>query len=854
MSMKASGLPTVALLALLTWGCDDEPGGGDGGGVDGAVDAAADVGAGGAGGSPADGGGDRGLIDAMLDGAVADARTPDGMVMDGALTDARITDARFADGAVADAEPPEAAVDPPDAAPDARVVPLDARVDPADAAPDAQLDPADAAPDAQVEPPDAAVARNPLPQQPNRTCRLPAAPPLGAFATERAYPRLAFNRPIWFGTAPGDPDTIFVAEQGGTIYAFDDRPDVAARDTFLRLDVLRAGNEEGLLGLAFHPDYADNGRLYVYYSAARENCPGNAPRCSILAEFTREAPRAADPMSERRLLEVRQPFSNHNGGDLRFGPDGHLYVSLGDGGSGGDPEGNGQNTRTLLGAILRIDVDREGDPVCPDCRYGIPPDNPFADGLDGAPEIWAWGLRNPWRMAFDPITGALWTGDVGQNRWEEIDRIEGPGNFGWNTLEGFECYGGGACDDAGMIPPVWVYGRMQGQSITGGLVYRGPRLPELWGRYLFADYVSGRVWSLRERDGDEPEVTLLAQQASVTHFGADAAGRVYLTTFDAQRPIARLVRAAPPAGEPFPARLSETGCFADTAGHVLAPGVVPYQVNRPFWSDHAEKLRAIAVPEGATVGYRPDDPFVLPVGTVLVKTFLMPQADGSRRRISTRLFTRQADGWRGFVYRWNEAQTDAELLDGARYEVIDTVNGPQTWNYPGQIECALCHLDAAGGALGWSTRQLSGTFELDGVRYDQLDALAAIGLLDGLPPAGPRPAHPRPGEAASLDAEARATLDVNCAPCHRPGGVNARLDLRAQSPLDVTELCERAEKGDLGLEDPHIVAAGDPAASILVRRMTRRDTAGMPPIGSVVVDAESVDLVSRWIESLESCP
>ncbi|MCB9550448.1 MAG: PQQ-dependent sugar dehydrogenase [Myxococcales bacterium] len=853
MSMKASGLPTVALLALLTWGCDDEPGGGDGGGVDGAVDAAADVGAGGAGGSPADGGGDRGLIDAMLDGAVADARTPDGMVMDGALTDARITDARFADGAVADAEPPEAAVDPPDAAPDARVVPLDARVDPADAAPDAQLEPADA--DAA---PDAAARRRRRPQPAPATAQPHLPPPRGP-AARRLRHRARLPPP-----RVQPPDLV---RHRARRPRHDLRRRAGRHDLRLRRPPRRRGprhlppprraprrQRRGPARARLPPRLRrQRPALRLLLGRPRELRPERPAlldprrvhprgpprrRSDVRAPPPRSAPALLQPQRRRPALRprrppLRQPRRRRLGRRPRGQRAEHPHPARRDPPHRRRPRGRPGLPRLPLRHPARQPLRRRRRRRARDL------------GL---------GLRNPWRMAFDPITGALWTGDVGQNRWEEIDRIEGPGNFGWNTLEGFECYGGGPCDDAGMIPPVWVYGRMQGQSITGGLVYRGPRLPELWGRYLFADYVSGRVWSLRERDGDEPEVTLLAQQASVTHFGADAAGRVYLTTFDAQRPIARLVRAAPPAGEPFPARLSETGCFADTAGHVLAPGVVPYQVNRPFWSDHAEKLRAIAVPEGATVGYRPDDPFVLPVGTVLVKTFLMPQADGSRRRISTRLFTRQADGWRGFVYRWNEAQTDAELLDGARYEVIDTVNGPQTWNYPGQIECALCHLDAAGGALGWSTRQLSGTFELDGVRYDQLDALAAIGLLDGLPPDGPRPAHPRPGEAASLDAEARATLDVNCAPCHRPGGVNARLDLRAQSPLDVTELCERAEKGDLGLDDPHIVAAGDPAASVLVRRMTRRDTAGMPPIGSVVVDAESVDLVSRWIESLESCP
>lgn len=884
-----AGRRWLGALWVVGWwavaGCDDGAAGVDGGGVE---VGAGEVGAGDLGAGDL-GAFDRGGVDSGRDQGEADqGRVDRGGAGDGAVS----LDGGGAldggggdgggdlDGGRADGEPgdldgaADGEADGGGARPDAQI-PRDAAADAADGrdaeAVDAQLAPdarmvadAEAEPDAVVDAagpdpgdagaPDAAVARHPLPVEPNLTCRLPPAPALGAFATERAFARLNFNRPIWLGTAPGDPGTIFVAEQGGTIYAFDDRPDVAAREVFLRLGVLRAGNEEGLLGLAFHPDFAANGRFFVNYSAAGANCSDGAARCSVVSEFARTGRRMADVMSERRLLEVRQPFSNHNGGDLRFGPDGLLYISLGDGGSGGDPEGNGQNTHTLLGAILRIDVNREGDPVCPDCGYGIPADNPFADGIDGAPEVWAWGIRNVWRMAFDAVTGVLWAADVGQNRWEEINRMEGAGNYGWNTLEGFECFGGAGCDDDGMIPPVWVYGRGQGQSVTGGLVYRGVGLGELWGRYLFADYVSGRVWALRERAGAMPEVTLLGQQASVTHFGTDARGQVYLTTFDAAKPIARLVRAAPPVGEAFPTRLSATGCFADTASHTVAAGVVPYQVNRPFWSDHADKLRFVAVPAGETIGFRAEGPFEVPVGTVLVKTFVMAQADGSERRIETRLFTRQGDGWRGFVYRWNAEQSDAELLDGALFEVVDGVNGPQTWNYPGPIECNLCHLPAAGGALGWSTRQLAGRFEYGGVGYDQLDALAAIGVLQGLPADGARPAHPRPGDEVPVAVEARTLLDVNCAPCHRPGGVNARIDLRVTASLAESELCERAEKGDLGIVDAHIVAAGDPAASVLVRRMTRRDTAGMPPIGSVVVDAASVDVVSRWIESLESCP
>ncbi|MCA9542244.1 MAG: PQQ-dependent sugar dehydrogenase, partial [Myxococcales bacterium] len=534
------------------------------------------------------------------------------------------------------------------------------------------------------------------------------------------------DRPLWIGVAPGDPDTLFVVEQGGVIWAFDNRDDVADRAEFLRRAVYRNNNEEGLLGLAFHPEYAENGRFYIYYSANGGVCPAGTDRCSVLAELRRADRRRADPASERRLLVIGEPYGNHNGGDLHFGPDGLLYVGVGDGGSGGDPRGNGQNPRTLLGSILRIDVDGAAP-------YGIPADNPFADGVGGAPEIYTWGMRNPWRMRFDGSTGALWVGDVGQNAWEEVDKIVAPGNFGWNVREGFACYGARQCAD-GFEEPIWVYDHNDGLSITGGPVYRGPDLPELWGSYLFADYSSGRLWALRERPPAEPEVTQLTAGSQLTSFGEDADGRVYLTSFVGRRSILRLDRAAPPMGPEFPRLLSETGCFADTATHALAPGVVPYGVNRPLWSDGATKLRFVALPPGESARYVEDEAWQMPVGTVLIKTFLIDEAGRPEpRRLETRMYTREAQAWRGYTWRWNEDQTDAVLLDGAFDEVIDTPDGELLWHYPSRVECDQCHTAAAGFALGWRTRQLNGRFDLDGIGYDQIAALSERGYLEGAP-------------------------------------------------------------------------------------------------------------------------
>jgi len=354
-------------------------------------------------------------------------------------------------------------------------------------------------------------------------------------AVEPAFPALEFRRPVDLQHAGDGSGMLYVVEQHGVIHRFENRRDVARSEVFLdiRSRVSRSGNEEGLLGLAFHPAYADNGRFFVYYSAAD-------PRRSVLAEYAR--PRGGgrvDPAAERVLMEVEQPWSNHNGGQIVFGPHGHLYVALGDGGAGGDPQDHGENPRTLLGSILRIDVARpEGGRA-----YAIPRDNPFVDNAKGwREEIWAYGLRNPWRFSFDPATGRLWAGDVGQNAYEEVTLIEKGRHHGWNLVEGSHCFEPPTgCDKGGLVMPVWEYDHSQGQFITGGYVYRGERLPALRGRYVYADFVSGRIWSLNAEDPASPDNRLIADSGlGIASFGVDDTGELYLLAFDGR--IYRLAR------------------------------------------------------------------------------------------------------------------------------------------------------------------------------------------------------------------------------------------------------------------------------------------------------------------------
>lgn len=334
-----------------------------------------------------------------------------------------------------------------------------------------------------------------------------------------------FDRPIELLAYAGN--RFLVAEQGGAIRLVT----AAGAEVHVVLDlsgdVSVAGSEEGLLSVQLDPAFSSNGHLWTYYSVA------GGQRRTRLARFTVTGD-VASPASELVVLEVPQPYANHNGGAIRFGPDGLLYLGLGDGGSSGDPQGNGQNTSTLLGSVVRIDV-RSSSATTP---YAVPPSNPLV-GKPGADEIWAYGLRNPWRMSFDEASGRLWVGDVGQGTYEEIDVVTAGGNYGWNRLEGTRCYLA-QCSSAGTVLPVAEYSHANGRcSVTGGLVAHDPSVPAILGAYLYADYCSGQIWAIDAQVPGTP-VEVARVDGNPTSFAADAAGTVYVVQFGG--PIMRLVR------------------------------------------------------------------------------------------------------------------------------------------------------------------------------------------------------------------------------------------------------------------------------------------------------------------------
>jgi glucose/arabinose dehydrogenase len=360
---------------------------------------------------------------------------------------------------------------------------------------------------------------------PSNAAAMPPSPiaiPYGSIQVERVFPTLSFQGMTNLIQPDDNSGLIFITEQRGVIRTFIASQPEQGSHVFLDItDRVNNGGEEGLLGLAFDPDYQKNGYFYVYYSAAN-------PRRSVVSRFGLDNGNrdVASPQSEVVFLEVPQPYANHNGGQIVFGPDGNLYIGLGDGGSGGDPLGNGQKLSTLLGKILRINVRN----LSVSGEYNIPPDNPFVRTSGARPEIWAYGLRNPWRFSFDKESDLLWAGDVGQNLWEEIDIIKKGANYGWNIMEGFHCYSPTTgCNQAGITFPLVEYDHSQGCSVTGGYVYRGDRIPVLQGLYMYGDYCSGNIWALGYSGNAVTQNVLLVKSGlNITSFGEDRARNLYI--------------------------------------------------------------------------------------------------------------------------------------------------------------------------------------------------------------------------------------------------------------------------------------------------------------------------------------
>jgi len=694
----------------------------------------------------------------------------------------------------------------------------------------------------------------------NATCLAGDAPGTSVSITlQRVFPNLTFTQPIAMLQAPGNDARWYIVQKTGQVRVFDNTSNVATSSVFIDLssrlnsDPSSSNDERGLLGMAFHPNYPTDPRVYLFYTASDATL-GPVDRVS---EFrTQDNGNTAAPGTELVLLDVDDPESNHNGGNIAFGPDGFLYIGIGDGGGGNDQHGsvgNGQLLTTLLGKMLRLDV-ANSTPATP---YAIPPSNMFASnarctggtGAANCPEIFAYGFRNPWRWSFDRGSGQLWLNDVGQGALEEVDLVTLGGNYGWRCFEGTTDTGM-ACgsNKASAIPPVAQYGRSAGFSTTGGVVYRGSAIPNLHGRYLFGDFGSGNLWHIA-RD-TTPTRTLtgadgLSTGLSIASFGQDTAGEVYVVHLGGT--LHKIVPGTG-GGRDIPAQLSATGCVSATTPSQPATGLIPYAPTAPFFSDGASKTRWLALPDGQRISVTNDD-FDFPNGSVLVKNFAL-----AGKLVETRLFMRHNDGnWAGYTYEWNAAGTDATRVVGGK---TVTVNG-QSWDFPSESQCLQCHNAAAGRSLGVEIGTLNGDFGYPtGRTANELMTLNAIGTLTPALTQAPAslPAIPDPQGTAPIPSRARAYLHSNCGYCHRPGGPTpVDLDFRYTTTLANTQACDITPINDLGIANARRIAPGSAARSTVVARVNRTGADAMPPLARHTIDTAGVQLLTDWINGLTRC-
>jgi len=721
----------------------------------------------------------------------------------------------------------------------------------------------------------------------------PEPPP--PYKTEPAFPKLKFEEPLDMSYAPGT-NRLFVAERWGKVHSFVNDKDTSKADLVLQFagakDSKGEPMKQPIYAIALHPKFKENGYLYVTWIPNPET--EGLPKGSRVSRFTTKGePPVADMASEKIIFEW--PNGGHNGGCLKFGPDGCLYIVTGDGSGIADQLNIGQDLSSIHAKLLRIDVD---NPV-PGKGYSVPKDNPFVSKPDARPEVYAYGLRQLWRFSFDRKTGDLWGGEVGQDLWEMIYRIQKGGNYGWSVKEGTHDFRPERkLGPTPILKPVAEHPHSDFRSITGGFVYRGKRLTELnyVPTYVYGDFDTGRIWVLQPENwssvGKDGKVMQSLQAGNhrelarttyrIVSFAEDATGELYFLDFTGGG-IHQLVKDnKKDESAKFPRKLSETGIFASTRDHKVAPGVIPYSVNAQLWGDHAYKERFIAIPGDGQIGFdeitypqpSPGAPpgWKFPDGTVLVKTFGMEMERGnptSRKRLETRLLHfQQFPGtqeygdqyWRGYTYVWNEDQTDAELLDEKGGDRVLKIKAgdkivEQNYRFPSRAECTLCHTNAAKFALGVSTMQLNGNHDYGGVVANQLATLEHIGLftkkLPDAPDKLPKLADFR-NESLPIDVRARSYLQSNCAHCHMKwGGGNAEFKLLSTIPLkDMGIVNVPAAHGTFDVAGAKILVPGHPEKSILLHRMARTGLGRMPHIGSRVVDEDAVRLIQDWIKGM----
>lgn len=705
----------------------------------------------------------------------------------------------------------------------------------------------------------------------SRVVGSPDPPP--PYKVVRVLPQLKFNRPLLLVRGP-EANRMFVGEQSGKLFTFIDDPagkaelfiDLKKEITTIKQSP-KAKAVEIVYGLVFHPEFAKNRQCFICYTLTGEGRLMDGTRVSRYT-VTDAVPPRIDPTSEEIVITF--PGGGHNGGDLHFGNDGMLYISTGDGAGPNPPDrwNTGQDISDLLSSILRIDVDRQHEGK----NYAIPKDNPFVNTPGARGEIWAYGFRNPWRMSFDRQTGDLLVGDVGWELWEMVHRVERGGNYGWSAMEGPQPVKPEKVGPSAIHPPLIELPHTIACSITGGLVYRGQKFPELRGAYLFGDWETRRMWAARFEDGRTKEMPELARPSvRFVAFAENHAKEVYFIDEEIGTLHTLEKNDANSQNVDFPKSLSQTGLFASVKDHEPAPGVRPFAINAPQWLDGATAERWIGLPETSAATLhataKPIKGFVswhnfrmhFPQDTVLTRTL-----SWAERRVETQLLHYDGLDWRAYTYAWRDDQTDADLVpaDGAEREV-KSGEQKRLWQFQSRSQCLICHNNQSQYALAFEPSQLNRSVD----DKQQLIALTAEGYVqrvdkDGkpLPPFNEKSVAAEsklvdPAEQSqTLEARARAYLHANCGHCHSEHGGGA-VALRFGFPTAVADMKAvdvKPTRGDFGLPNARIIKPGDPYASTLYFRMAKHGRDRMPQIGSEVPDEMGLDLIAQWIASLKS--
>jgi len=691
-------------------------------------------------------------------------------------------------------------------------------------------------------------------------------PPL-PFKLTRVYPELTFEQPVVITRGPSDK-RLYVLERTGKLYSFLEGAD---KDTpaDLVIDLAETRDAKATYAFTFDPNFADNHYVFMMIIDANNDLKG-----SVISRFTMtdQDPPTIDPTSERELF--RWKSGGHNGCCLKFGPDGYLYISTGDGAPPSPPDGlsTGQGVDDLLSCILRIDVSADSKTSTGQALpYTIPPDNPFVN-MDGARgEIYAFGFRNPWRMSFNHDTGELWVGDVGWELWEMVFRVVKGGNYGWSVTEGPQAVRSDIETGPGpVIAPVTSHHHSEARSITGGLVYRGQQ-QHLKGKYIYGDYVTGIFWALTNKENELASLEKIAHSPlKVIGFGETSANELLILSYDGglYRLDENIVKSQT---NDFPRLISETGLFSEHS--TPATGVAAYKIAMQQYADGGWSEHVIALPDDEVVMLNKDGGMQYPEGTVLAKTIFINQwRTRQRRPVETQVMFMQDGQWQFYTYAWRDDQSDAELIpaEGA-YRTIETTDkyvpaGKRTlnWRLHSRTECVTCH-NGRSPVLAFRSDQLHANLtDNDAVRPTQLQTMVVAGFVRNANPTGGADNASTPAgipetikplvdwgnqDRASL---ARSYLHVNCAHCHQPeGGGNATVDYRFSSSGEQRKLVNhRPTRGSFGIPDARLISAGDAAGSVILYRLSVMGLGHMPHLGSRIPDERGIRLLQEWIETL----